>query len=189
MKVGGKSAFISYVSPTQVNFQVPDGIGVGDGIQVELESSAGAAKTTVKAGAVSPGLLTTPVFNVGGKQYVAALHPDLRTFVGAPNLVPGAAFRPAKPGDKIIIYAVGCGPTTPESPAGQIITGIRRLSSTVQVQFGETVATADSFMEPNLVGLCRIDATVPEVANGDVSLKVTINGVPDGQSLFTTVQR
>lgn len=190
VRIAGRPAFISYISPTQVNVQVPEGIGTGDAIPVEIENAGGTAQTTVRAAAVSPALLTTPIFNVGGRQYVAALHTDLTTFVGRTNLIAGVPFRPAKPGDRIIIYAVGCGPTDPASPPGQIVTGgLRRFSSTFTVRFGETNATAEGFMEPNNVGLCRFDVTVPNVADGDIAIQATVGGVTDNQSLFTTVQR
>jgi len=190
VRIGGRPAFVSYISPTQVNVQVPAGIGTGDSVQVEVENPAGTAQTTVRAAAVSPALLTTPIFNAGGKQYVAALHADLTTFVGRANLIAGVPFRPAKPGDRIIIYAVGCGPTDPAAPPGQIVTGgLRRFSSPFTVRFGETIATSEGFMEPNNVGLCRFDVIVPNVADGDIALQATLGGVTDGQSLFTTVQR
>jgi uncharacterized protein (TIGR03437 family) len=188
VKVAGRSAFVSYISPTQVNVQVPDGIGTGDGIEVEVENTGGTARTSVRAAAVSPALLTTPLFNVDGRQYVAALHTDLTTFVGRANLIAGVPFRPARPGDRIIIYAVGCGPTEPASPPGQIISGIRRLSSPFTVRMGNSVATAEAFMELNLVGLCRFDVTVPNLGAGDVPLEVTVAGVANGQNLFTTIQ-
>lgn len=190
VRIAGRPAFISYISPTQVNVQVPEGIGTGDAIPVEIENAGGTAQTTVRAAAVSPALLTTPIFNVGGKQYVAALHTDLTTFVGRANLIAGVPFRPAKPGDRIIIYAVGCGPTDPASPPGQIVTGgLRRVSSPFTVRFGETNATAEAFMEPSNVGLCRFDVTVPNVADGDIAIQATVGGLNDNQSLFTTVQR
>ena len=56
---------------------------------------------------------------VNGKQYLAAVYPDLQTFVGPENLIPGVTFRPAKSGDTIIAFAVGCGPSTPASPASR----------------------------------------------------------------------
>src|SRR5262249_8785234 len=120
VKIAGKDAFVRYVSPTQVNVQAPDDIGTGNGIAVELTNSAGTSNTTVTAAVVSPALLTTPSFLVGGRQYVAALFTDFQTFVGRANLIAGVPFRPAKAGDTIVVYAVGCGATSPASPAGEI---------------------------------------------------------------------
>ncbi|MCC6537630.1 MAG: hypothetical protein IT162_08785 [Bryobacterales bacterium] len=188
VKVAGKDAFIRYVSPTQVNVQVPDDIGAGNGIQVELTNAAGSNSTTVSAAAVSPALLTTPTFNVSGRQYVAALFPDFTTFVGREGLIAGVPFRPAKPGETIIIYAVGCGATNPASPAGEIVPAARTLASPITVRFGQTAATtAQAFLAPQAIGLCQFNVTVPNVAAGDIALDATVNGVATGQTLFTTI--
>jgi uncharacterized protein (TIGR03437 family) len=184
--VDGKSAFVGFISPSQINVQVPD-IGTGP-VKLIVANAGGRAETTVQSTKVSPALLTTPVFNVGGKQYAAALHTDFKTFVGRENLIPGVAFRPAKPGETIIVFAVGCGPTNPASPPGQIVRGLRTLTSPLQVRFGQTVAQAQGFMTPDVVGLCQLNVTVPNVAAGDHTLEATIDGVGNGQNLSVTVQ-
>jgi uncharacterized protein (TIGR03437 family) len=186
--VDGKPAFLYFTSPGQINAQVPDGIGVGP-VKVDVVTTGGTSSTTVTASAVSPALLTTPSFNVGGVQYVAALHSDNATFVGRTGLIPGAAFRPAKPGDTIIVYAVGCGATTPATTAGTAVSGALRTVPNTQVRFGQTVATAAAFMSPGLIGLCQFNVTVPNVANGDLDLEATVAGVPTGQGLKITVQQ
>ena len=101
VNIDNKPAFVRYISPSQVNVQVPDAIagGTGGPVVVEVVNSAGRSTTTVQASRVSPALLTTPTFNVNNKQYVAALFPDFQTFVGPTGLIPGVSFRPAKPGD------------------------------------------------------------------------------------------
>lgn len=187
VNVNGKPGVISFVSPGQVNVQAPDDEALGP-VDVEVINAAGRSKVTLTKTKTSLALLTTPVFNVGGKQYVAALQTDQVTFVGRVGLIAGVAFRPAKPGDTIIIYAVGCGPTNPVQPAGEIVGAIRNLSSTLQVRFGQTVAQAQGFLSPGFVGLCRIDAVVPNVPSGDIDLEATLDGVPTGQNLFTTIQ-
>ena len=54
----------------------------------------------------------------GANQYALAQTPDFRFFVGGPGIVEGLPSFAVKPGDSIIIYALGCGPTTPAVPAG-----------------------------------------------------------------------
>ena len=192
VNVNNKPAYVSFISPGQINVQTPDDPAEGP-VQVEVVHSGGTGnKVTLTKTKVSPTLLTTPAFNVGGKQYLAALHTDLTTFVGPTGLIAGVAFRPARVGDIIIAYALGCGPTNPASPAGQIVSGLNFLASPVQVRFGETVAQAQGFMEPNFVGLCRFNITVPNVtgdAQGDIRIEATVDAVATGQTLFTTVQR
>jgi len=188
VNINGKPAFVRYVSPTQVNVQAPDDDAVGP-VSVEVINANGTSNSVImQKTKVSPALLTTPAFNVGGKQYVAALHPDFQTFVGPANLIPGVAIRPAKPGDTIIIFAVGCGPTNPPSAAGQFYSDARPLSLPVRFTFGETVASAQGFLAANAVGLCQFNVTVPNVGAGDIRIDATVDGVATGQTLFTTVQ-
>ena len=193
VNVDGRPAYIWVLTPTQVNAQVPDGIGAGSAISVEVVTPNGSSRTTVNAGRTSPALITTDLFRRGtgatARQYVAAFHAgtDPVVYVGPTDLIPGVSLRPAKTGDVITIYAVGCGPTSPASPAGQIITTLNRLSSSFQVRFGQTAATADAFMQPSFVGLCRFDVTVPALAAGDIGVDVTVDGIANGQNLFTTI--
>jgi uncharacterized protein (TIGR03437 family) len=195
VNIDNKPAYLSFISPTQINVQVPDGVGVGL-VTVEVVTPAGMASTTVHVSAVSPALLTTPAFQVGGRQYVAALfatelNQERQIFVGRPNLIPSAVFRPAKPGEVLTIFAVGCGPTNPPSPSGQVVQGLRQLVNSPQVLFGQTAAQAAGFLSAGAIGLCQFNVTVPNVAgdsSGDVPISVTIGGVRNAQNLFTTVQ-
>jgi uncharacterized protein (TIGR03437 family) len=189
VNINGRPAFVAYVSPSQVNVQAPDDDSVGD-VTVQVITPSGESNVvTLKKTKVSPACLTTPSFNVGGKQYMAALHTDFRTFVGRENLIAGVPFRPAKPGDTIILYAVGCGPSNPPSPAGQFFAEARELALPYQVRFGETVAEAKGFLAAGAVGLCQFNVTVPDAADGDIRMNVTVDGTPTGQTLFTTIQR
>ena len=185
VKVAGKDAFVRYISPGQINVQAPDDIGTGNAIAVEVANANGTGSTTVTAAKTSPALLTTPLFLVGGKQYAAALFPDFTTFVGRANLIAGVPFRPAKPGDTIILFAVGCGATNPASPAGEIAPAARPAAAPITVRFGETAAAAQAFVAG--IGLCQFNITVPNVAAGDIAIEATVDGVAAGQNLFTTI--
>ena len=174
-----------YISPGQINVQAPDDIGTGNAIAVEVTNANGTGSTTVTAAKTSPALLTTSLFLVGGKQFAAALFPDFTTFVGRANLIAGVPFRPAKPGDTIILFAVGCGATNPASPAGEIAPAARPVAAPITVRFGETAATAQAFVAG--IGLCQFNITVPNVAAGDIAIEATVDGVAAGQNLFTTI--
>ena len=189
VNINGKPAFVRFISPTQVNVQAPDDEATGE-VSVEVINAVGMSnKVTVTKTRVSPALLTTPLFNVNNKQYVAALHTDFRAFVGRADLIAGVPFRPARPSDVIILFAVGCGGTNPASPAGQFFPDARPLASPFQVTFGQTVAQAQAFLAAQAIGLCQFNVTVPSVPDGDISIEVSVDGTPTGQTLFTTVQR
>lgn len=194
VNIGNKPAYLYYVSPAQINAQVPDGVGTGP-VAVEVVSAGGRTSTTAQVTALSPVLLTTPSFLVGGRQYAAALFAaDLnqgrQVFVGRTNLVSGATFRPARPGDALTIFAVGCGPTNPASAAGQVVQGVRPLANAAQVRFGQVAAVTAGYLSAGAIGLCQLNVTVPNVtgdAAGDLPISVAIAGVQNSQTLYTTV--
>jgi uncharacterized protein (TIGR03437 family) len=137
--------------------------------------------------------LTTPAFNVGGRQYVAALHnSDLpnQVFVGREGLIPGVAFRPAAPGDILVVFAVGCGPTNPPATPGAPSAG-EAIAGATRVLFGETEAAHAAAMSAGSIGLCQFNVTTPNVTgdqNGDISFAASVGGVSNGQNLYTNVR-
>ncbi len=187
VKVNGKNAFIWYISPTQVNAQPPDDDATGP-VEVEVITRGGSAKATMNKTKVSPALLTAEPFRIGGQQYVISLFND-GTYVGRANLIAGINFRPAKPGDTINLYAVGCGPTNPALAAGTIPSAHMPLASPIRVTFGQTEAQATAFMAAPYIGLCQFQVTVPNVSDGDVPIDISVDGVTTGQTLVTTIQR
>ncbi len=187
VSINGRAAFVRYVSPTQVNVQAPDDGGATGPVQVTITNALGtSAPITINKSAQSPALLTTPAFQVGGKQYVAAFHSDNTTFAGRNGLIAGVAFRPARVGDVLIAYAVGCGATNPASAAGVVLGAPRPVAGTVRVMFGQTVAQAQAFV--SALGLCQFNITVPNLPSGDIGIEVSINGTATGQNLFTTIE-
>lgn len=185
--IDGKPAAMYFISPNQINVQAPDTIGLGP-VSVEVTTPGGKATTTATATAVSPAMLTTPAFKVNGKQYIAALHQD-RVFVGPAGLIAGASFRPAKPGDIVTIYTVGCGATEPASPSGVVVAGLRTPKAAARVTIGQATAQAAVALSPGSIGLCQVNATIPNVSNGDQPIELTLDGSPTGQGLFITVQQ
>ena len=187
--INGLLAFVRFVSPGQVNVQAPDDPAIGDGIPVRLSNSAGtSAAVNMHKSALAPALLAPPSFNVNGKQYVGAVFANGR-FVGDPNILSGAE-RPAQPGDVIVIYAIGCGPVTPESPAGTITAQANHLQNKAAILFGQTPAKLSySGLTPGFVGLYQFNVKVPNVSDGDVPLTVTLGGNPIIQNVFITIRK
>ncbi|MGA7235432.1 MAG: choice-of-anchor V domain-containing protein [Bryobacteraceae bacterium] len=187
LTVNGVNAFIDYVSATQVNAQVPAGVGTGPATMILTNSNGTSAPYTLTLNALEPGLLTTSSFLIGGKQYVVALHAD-NTYV-----VPTAAAAlgtPAKPGETILIYGVGFGPVTPTINPGIIVTAANKVSNPMQMFFGGTSATlAYDGLAPNFVGLYQFNVVVPtSLSNSDaIPLTFNIGGNTGNQTLYTAV--
>ncbi len=192
VRINGTLAPISYISPGQINVQAPDSVVPRALVTLEVVNGAATSnRVTLDGLTASPALLTTPLFLIGGKQYLTALHSDLKAYVGRPNLIGGEYFRPARPGDTLVLYAVGCGATNPPTPAGQTVSVGNPLAQELQVTFGGTPAISRGYLEPGSVGLCRFDVSVPDVrgdALGDISIDLSAGGIATGQRLFTNIR-
>jgi uncharacterized protein (TIGR03437 family) len=138
--------------------------------------------------AVSPTLQTVSQFLIGGKQYVVALTPDFSTFIGRVGMLQGVAFQPAKPGDVISIYALGCGSTTPPTQAGVVAAQGSALALPYTLKIGG-VPAAVSFagMVGGTIGLYQLNVTVPNVAAGDQAIELNVNGVSNNQNLYIVI--
>ena len=74
VSINGTAAFVNYVSPGQVNAEVPDTIAAGNATVVVSYKGQSSAAATMTINPLQPGLLAPVAFKVNGNQYVAALH-------------------------------------------------------------------------------------------------------------------
>jgi len=188
--IGGQPAFIDYISPIQVNAQVPSSVGAGSQ-QVTVTTARGVSGVyTITVNAEQPGLLAPSSFNIGGKQYAAALFSDGITYVLPPGAIAGLPSRRAQPGDSITLYGIGFGPVTPSIPAGQIVQQTNALALPFDVFFGPTEATVSyAGLAPNAVGLYQFNLLVPNVTASDlIPLTFTLAGISATQTLYLAVQ-
>jgi len=188
--IGGQKAFVSYISPAQVNVQVPSNIASGTQNLVVNTPNGDTAPYPLTIAATDPGVLAPGSFIINGRQYVAALHAD-GTFVLPPGAIPGLATRQAQPGETILIYGIGCGPVTPNVPAGQIVTATDQLNLPVQFLFNGAAGTLQyGGLAPNFVGLYQFNVVVPNVSDNDaLPFSFTLGGAPGSQTLYTAVKR
>ncbi len=191
LHLGGQAAFVDYISPTQVNAELPSNISTGGSLQLTLTNgTTTSAPVSLTVNATEPGLLAPASFKVGANQYVVAQHSD-GSYVLPAGAIAGVTSRPAKPGETIIIYGVGFGSVTPNISAGQIVTQTNHLSASFEISFGQTQAQLPYFgLAPSFVGLYQFNVVVPAVAdNGLVPLTFNLGGVPGTQTLFTAVHQ
>ncbi len=165
--IGGEEAPLEFVSTGQVNALIPYDLTAGQTYEVIVNNN-GALSTPVplQTGMVAPGVAAY----VSG--FAEAQH-------GADySLITESS--PAKPGEYIIIYLLGMGPTTmtvisgQPSPAGALTTN----QPTVTLN-GENVTNIPySGLTPTAVGLYQINLEVPaDAPNGDLTLIVTEAGM------------
>jgi len=187
--IGGQPAFVSYISPTQINAQVPSGVAPGARPVVVTTPRGTASALNVNVEAARPGVLAPASFKIGATQYAVALFPDNTTFVLPPGAIGGVPSRRALPGDTITLYGVSFGAVTPAVPAGQIAARRPALAAPLTITIGGAPASvAYNGLAPGFVGLFQFNAVVPTIAANDaVPLVFTLGGVAVSQSLALAV--
>ncbi len=188
--IGGQPAYVSYISPGQINVQVPLNVTAGTQQLVVKTEWATSAAYNVTVGN-SPGIYAPSILDIGGKQYAGALLANSSTWVLPTGSVAGLTSQPAAAGSIITFYGVGFGTTSPAVPAGQLAPSdaSMTLTSPVQILFGTTPATIDyQGLAPGLVGLYQFNVTVPTgVAGVAVPLTFSQGGNVLPQTLYTAV--
>ena len=182
VSVGGQPAYVEYVSPTQINALAPD-IPAGT-VPVTVTTSNGTSQpVSAQLSAESPAF-----FQWGS--YAVATHQDFSLAVKN-GTFPGATTVPAAPGDVIILWATGLGPTSPAAPAGMVTpsTTTYNTASTVSVTVGTATATVyGAALAPGYAGLYQIAIQIPaSLANGDYPVVATINGASSPATTLITV--
>jgi uncharacterized protein (TIGR03437 family) len=187
--IGGQSAFIDYISPSQVNVQVPSNVGTGTQPLVVTTDNGVSPALNIPVQLEEPGLLAPTSFNIGGKQNVVALFPDGATYVAPPGTVANETSRRARSGDIITLYGIGFGAVTPSIPAGQIVGQLNTLAAPFHLLFGQAEATLKyDGLAPNAVGLYQFNVVVPNVTPSDaVPVTFTLAGVAGTQTLYIAV--
>jgi uncharacterized protein (TIGR03437 family) len=186
--VGGQPAYVDYVSPGQVNVQVPSNIATG--LQSVVVTTAGGTSLpyAVQVNIVEPGLLAPPAFNISGNQNVVALEANTLTYI-LPVATAGISTARARVGDSLTMYGIGFGTVTPSIPAGQVVQSLSSLTNTLQVTIGGMAATVTyQGFTPGYVGLYQFNVTVPNVPASDTTPVVfTLNGTPLPQKLVLAI--
>jgi len=188
--IGGQPAFIDYVSPGQVNAQVPSNIATGPQPVIVQTPGGTSAAYTITVNTTEPGLLAPAVFDLGGQQYVAALDTNGTTYVLPTGAVSGIAAAPAQPGQTIVFYGVGFGTVTPNSPAGQIVTASNQLNGTFEIFFNGVPGTVKfAGLVYGYLGLYQFNVVVPNVAaSNTVPVTFSLNGTLGTQTLVIPIQ-
>ena len=172
--IDGEPAFLSYISPTQINVQAPSDSATGTVNVVVNNNGAIGAPVQAQLQTYAPAFFIQP-----GTSFVfASLLPNY-------TLISSSAA--AHPGDTLVLWGTGFGPTTPQAPAGAIVSGVPfALTPTVTVG-GVSVPVLNSVLTEGSVGLYQITIQLPSnVPTGTVAIQASIGGVQTqaGASLF-----
>lgn len=174
VKIGGRFAPLFFVSPSQINLQVPNGLTANTAtIEVFNNSSTTPIQTgTVTLAEAAPGLFTS---NANGVGQAVALNADYSRNADF-ELTPGA--RPELAGGVVVLFATGIGATTPSVPDGQAAP-----ASPAAMDMGTPIVTIGgvnapvlfSGLTPGLVGVWQLNVRIPDSlpTNLTTSLRLT----------------
>jgi uncharacterized protein (TIGR03437 family) len=186
--IGGEPAFVEYVSPNQVNAQIPSDFPAGTTPLVVRNALGTSAAVNVTVTSLQPEFYAPTQLLIGGKQYIGAL--DGATFVAPPGSVPGLVTARAHVGDVLTLYGIGFGDTNPLIPAGQVAVQSNSVMTFPQIFVGGIQAAFNyKGLAPGEVGLYQFNIVVPAVASSDlVPVTLVVAGVPGTQVLYTAIQ-
>jgi uncharacterized protein (TIGR03118 family) len=178
--VNGLPAYVSYVSPTQLNVLLPVDTPTTGTVQLQTYSfglTSGAV--TVPVQAVAPAF-----FLQSDGKHIAATHAD-GSLIG-PAGTTGAT--PAAPGETVILYGTGFGPTNPAAPEGQVITTALPVAAMPTVTCNGTPVQV-VFAGLTYAGLFQINVVMPtSVTSGDVPVVAQVGSEMSSPTAVIAVQ-
>ena len=177
VSVNGRSAPMLYVTPTQVNFQVPWETALGTAT-VTVNVNGGASNSiSVSVLGAAPGLFAT------SSGHAAVQNSDFT--LNDPG-------NPAKVGSTIVAYLSGSGPVSPAvadgvaTPLGPLVSATSQSSATIG---SSTAQVAFAGLAPGFVGLVQVNIVVPsDLQTGDYPLAITIGNETSNPATVSITQ-
>jgi uncharacterized protein (TIGR03118 family) len=174
--VNGEPAYVSYISPDQINFLAPADLAPGP-VQIQVTNNGlTSAMTSATALSSAPAFFTFGATNKAGNSYIAATHAD-GSLAGPPGLITGATTTPFTPGEVAVLYGNGFAGTTTPVTNGQILAAPIPLATTPVVMIGNVPAQVQ-FAGLSATGLDQFNVVIPTTLNlsgsGNVDVPVTI---------------
>jgi uncharacterized protein (TIGR03437 family) len=188
--VNDKAAPVYYVSPNQINFQLPYDTAAGDAIVRVERGGVRGNPVSINVGRAAPRIL-----RMGIAEHGTIVFPDGVTY--AIPRTAGTPSMPAKIGETVIVYAFGLGATTPAVASGVAAPSnpLGVTTAAYRVQFGATgpfgggvqATPLYAGLTPNFVGLYQINVTIPEDAPRGDAVPVALVSDLEGSSNRVTM--
>jgi uncharacterized protein (TIGR03437 family) len=158
--IGGKSAAILYVSPNQINAQVPVDVAAGPQPVVVKNAVGPSVSFSVTVAATAPAIFFAPA--------AAVLKNADFTLVGPAN--------PAHAGDVILVYCTGLGLTSVSLPTGTLVPATAQAATNAPVTAtigGKPATVTYAIASPAFAGLYQVAITVPAGVTGNSPIVLT----------------
>ena len=181
--IGGKAAYVYFISPGQINVLAPD-ISAGP-VSVTVTTAGGTSATyTATASQYGPAFFEWPNNQPVATRQDYSYAVKAGTFAGATTVA-------AKPGDILILWGTGFGPTNPVPPAGIPVPADKAYATTTAPTVtinNNPVKVYGAALTSGSVGLYQVAIQVPStLADGDWPIQATIGGVSSPTGVVLTV--
>ncbi len=177
VSVNGQLAPVLYVTPTQVNFQVPWETALGPATVTVAVNGGPSNAVTVNVLGAAPGLFSTS---------------SGQAIVQNSDYTLNSPTNPAKVGSTIVAYLSGSGTVSPPVADGAIapIGTLVYLNSGSSATIGSSTAqVAFAGLAPGFVGLVQVNIVVPSgLATGTYPLTVTIGSETSNSATISVTQ-
>ena len=191
VSIDGKAAYLSYVSPGQINLQAPDDAATGP-VPVVVTTANGSVTSAVTLAPIAPSFLLLDDRHVAGIILRAdgsgAYGGGTYDVLGPTGTSLGYKTVAARPGDIVEIFGVGFGPTSPFVPAGQVFSGSAPSVNPVSFLVGN-VSLMPTFAGLSSAGLFQINLRIPSgLGGGDIPIVATAGGIKTPGGVVISLQ-
>jgi uncharacterized protein (TIGR03437 family) len=176
--INGQPIPLDYVSPTQINAQVPLETPVNTPVTIAVQNGAQHSNVAaLNALAAAPGVFTY------GSNHTIVQNQDQS--LNSPT-------SPAHPGDIVVAYLTGGGSVRASGPwitGGPSPGGASPVTASYSVTIGgQQAQTSYIGLTPGFVGLYQANLTVPQLAPGNYPLVITINSVQSNGPMISVAK-
>ena len=178
--INGQPAFLTYISPVQINLVTAAELPTSGTVPVIVSNNT-LTSATVNVGAQ----FLAPALFINGA-YAAALHPN-GTVVGPTTLVANNS-TPAAPGETIVLFGTGFGVTTPGAVSGGVVSTASPLALTPAILF-DNVPGKVVFAGLIATGVYQFNVIVPAgLPDGDVPVVASTGGFSSPALVLTSIK-
>jgi uncharacterized protein (TIGR03118 family) len=178
VSINGEPAYISYISPVQINVLTPADMPSSGQVTVVVTDNT----LTGSSVSVTPQVVAPSFFLLDAAGHIAATHAN-NSLIGTT-----APATPAAPGEVIVLYGNGFGTTNPAAVNGAVQAGAAPLLVTPTITFNGNNATV-VFAGLTGTGLYQFNVTVPTgLPDGDAAVVAKAGGVSSPTGALITIK-
>jgi uncharacterized protein (TIGR03437 family) len=183
--INDKPAPVFFISSGQVNVLAPLDDATGDVRIVVKNANGESTPVTAQKSAFLPALYAP--FGQNDRLFVTGVENATGAILGKRG-VDSRATRAFRPGDVVQFYATGLGPTNPSVPVDQVVSQPAQVVETVEMHIDQTeVEVLGAVLQAS--GLYQINARIPDVPDGDHTIRIKVGGAESAENVSIAIQR